>query len=119
MDTQPVGIDIEVLDPSLKPGILGPNMKAMIMRRFFTPDERLYIGGSEEQQRERFYEVWTMKEAYIKKMGLGLAMGLRSFSVFRPLPGNFFYKLVSNEIIGYVCTAHPLEPEYRLPRMVV
>jgi 4'-phosphopantetheinyl transferase len=116
VDTLPVGIDIELGYPALKPGVRGRDTEGRIARRFFTPDERLYIDGA-EGRRERFYDVWTMKEAYIKKAGLGLAMGLRSFSVFRPPPGNFFHKLVSNGITGYVCTARLVEPEYRFPRI--
>jgi 4'-phosphopantetheinyl transferase len=114
VDTLPVGIDIELADSALKPGVRGRDTEDRIARRFFTPDERLYIDGAEGRRRERFYDVWTMKEAYIKKAGLGLAMGLRSFSVFRPPPGNFFHKLVCNGITGHVCTARPVEPEYKL-----
>jgi 4'-phosphopantetheinyl transferase len=116
VDTLPVGIDIELADPALKPGVRGRGTEDRIARRFFTPDERLYIDGA-EGRRERFYDVWTMKEAYIKKAGMGLAMGLRSFSVFRPPPGNFFHKLVSSDVIGHVCAARPVEPEYRFPRI--
>jgi 4'-phosphopantetheinyl transferase len=115
VDTQPVGIDIEL--PVQKPGVPGTDTEDRITRRFFTPDERLYINGQEGRRRERFYEVWTMKEAYGKKAGTGLVTALQDVNVFRPPPGNFFCKLVYHDIIGHICTARRVEPEYRTPRI--
>jgi 4'-phosphopantetheinyl transferase len=109
VDTRPAGIDVEL--PVWRPGVPGAGAADGIMRRFFAPDERLYVGGREG--RERFYEVWTMKEAYGKKAGTGLVAALRDISVFRPPPGNFFYKLMADGIIGHVCSSRPAEPEFR------
>lgn len=54
-----------------------------IAHRFFTAHETDYISNSVECSDEdvRFYKVWTMKEAYIKLLGTGLATRLDSFSV--------------------------------------
>jgi 4'-phosphopantetheinyl transferase len=46
-----------------------------ISRRFYTEDERRAVGGSAD----RFLEFWTLKEAFLKAIGMGLAGGLRSF----------------------------------------
>lgn len=43
----------------------------------FTRDEREYVGES----KERFYEIWTGKESYLKCVGKGLRGGARSVSV--------------------------------------
>ncbi|MDO5331312.1 MAG: RecX family transcriptional regulator, partial [Bacillota bacterium] len=70
----PVGIDIEELDRSIKPAVakkLHPD--EMDDLSTFAP------GGSE--WREEFLSIWTRKEAYMKMEGLGLRMGLASFSV--------------------------------------
>ena len=33
-----------------------------------------------EEQRSRFYDYWTLKEAYIKACGIGMSLGLSKFS---------------------------------------
>ena len=50
--------------------------------RFFTKSEYNYIDEFPDKREERFYEVWTKKEAYIKFVGKGLAIPLNSFNVF-------------------------------------
>jgi 4'-phosphopantetheinyl transferase len=45
-----------------------------IARRFYSEDERRAVAGSPA----RFLELWTLKEAYLKALGLGLPGGLRS-----------------------------------------
>jgi 4'-phosphopantetheinyl transferase len=45
-----------------------------IAGRFYTEAEREAIAGSPQ----RFFDFWTLKEAYLKALGLGLPGGLRS-----------------------------------------
>jgi 4'-phosphopantetheinyl transferase len=45
-----------------------------IAQRFYTEDEQRAVAGSPS----RFLEFWTLKEAYLKAIGLGLPGGLRS-----------------------------------------
>lgn len=45
-----------------------------IANRFYSEDERRAVAGSPT----RFLEFWTLKEAYLKALGLGLPGGLRS-----------------------------------------
>jgi 4'-phosphopantetheinyl transferase len=45
-----------------------------IARRFYTEAERRAVDGSQA----RFLELWTIKEAFLKALGLGLAGGLRT-----------------------------------------
>lgn len=66
----PVGIDVEQIDAR--------KAISSIAGRFYAPDERDYVLGNPE----RFFEIWTAKESYIKYVGKGLQMGLGSFSVF-------------------------------------
>ncbi|MCB5458826.1 4'-phosphopantetheinyl transferase family protein [Mediterraneibacter gnavus] len=71
----PLGIDIEYIKSER-------NYKE-IMYRFYTSSERQYIMSAESEhvQRERFYQIWTLKESYIKADGRGLNIPLNSFDV--------------------------------------
>ena len=51
-----------------------------IADRYFAPAEiDALLTLPEARQLERFYDLWTLKEAYIKARGLGLAIALDSF----------------------------------------
>jgi 4'-phosphopantetheinyl transferase len=95
----PVGIDIEE--------ILPVDMK--IAERFFAEREKEYIfeQTSESAQREAFYRVWTMKEAYIKREGRGLGIPLPSFDVLDIVTA-YFNEIYSNsKMICHCCTSKP------------
>ena len=61
--------------------------KHRIAEKNFLQGECAYInaGANDEERHQRFCEVWTLKEAYLKNIGLGLRKPLNSFEVvFRP-----------------------------------
>ncbi len=69
---RPCGIDIEKID----------EVDLSIAQRFFAKNEHRYIVDCPKEQRmDRFYEIWTAKEAYVKLLGRGLGIGLDSFEV--------------------------------------
>ena len=71
-DYNPVGIDIE--------SAANP-IEISIAERFFSPTEvSLLQEQNEEQQQSLFYDLWTLKESYIKAEGAGLSIPLDSFS---------------------------------------
>lgn len=82
VSAEPVGIDIERMDP----------IKLQMCRHVCTPEEKAYVlaGAPEDSFCEdtavlqRFYEIWTGKEAYFKKLGTGIT-GLKSVNIL-PLP---------------------------------
>lgn len=52
-----------------------------IAKRYFSDREVADLGKApEKKQRLRFFEYWTLKEAYIKARGMGLAIPLKQFS---------------------------------------
>lgn len=71
-DTRDVGVDVERVDRHLTHDVA---------ERFFAPREvaDLRARPSAEQARV-FFDYWTLKEAYIKARGLGLALPLAHFA---------------------------------------
>ena len=70
---QEMGVDVEYLPR------LGENLE--IANRFFSPIEvKQLLDLSPEEKRNRFFDLWTLKEAYIKACGMGLSIPLDHFS---------------------------------------
>ena len=68
----PLGVDIERLRPLRDP--------EAIARRFFSRAERETLAAQPAERKiEAFFACWTCKEAYVKAVGDGLAISLRSF----------------------------------------
>lgn len=71
-DTAPVGIDIEEIKSDGK----------KIAGRFFCPEEKQFLEECQENcRKQKFTELWTRKESYIKAVGRGMKIPLKSFSV--------------------------------------
>ncbi|WP_387692406.1 4'-phosphopantetheinyl transferase family protein [Photorhabdus sp. RM71S] len=67
-----VGIDVEYLDRD--------NCTFDIAERFFAESEYQQLKAlSPEQQKRRFFSLWTLKEAYVKACGKGLYIPLDEF----------------------------------------
>jgi 4'-phosphopantetheinyl transferase len=68
-----VGVDVECMK----------NAKLQIARRFFSRMECEFLlkHNSEEEQKQWFYTIWTLKESYVKADGRGLLVPLHSFSI--------------------------------------
>lgn len=97
-----VGIDIEK----------NKGNRLKVAKRFFTREELidLFALESEEMQVNYFYQLWTLKESYMKAIGKGMSMSLSSFS-FKKFYGD--YKLrYSAEDMSYQFTSYPVHPEY-------
>ncbi|MFC9710715.1 4'-phosphopantetheinyl transferase family protein [Paenibacillus sp. NPDC056933] len=78
--TADLGVDVEKIAPI--------DMK--IAERFFSLTESQFLAAEPaEMQLETFYRLWTLKESYIKAVGMGLSMPLDSFSMIRKADGNW------------------------------
>lgn len=71
-DSLPVGIDVETIR----------QIDMGIAKRFFSKDEFADINSKEICDRvDYFFQLWTLKESYIKACGKGLSIPLDSFSI--------------------------------------
>lgn len=70
-----VGIDAECLERSRSVEALAAH--------YFAPGEQAWIhAAAPAQRRASFFEIWTLREAYAKARGLGLALPLSSYRFF-------------------------------------
>lgn len=69
-----IGIDIEFMKSDI--------CAERIAERFFSPQESQALKAlPPEKQLEGFYQMWTLKEAYIKGNGLGLSFFFQRFAI--------------------------------------
>ncbi|SER13645.1 4'-phosphopantetheinyl transferase superfamily protein [Lachnospiraceae bacterium NE2001] len=67
----PVGIDIEHKD----------DKRFKVTDRMFTESEMSYIHSADEEEGQcRFRDVWSMKEAFLKCIGIGIVVPLNTFT---------------------------------------
>jgi 4'-phosphopantetheinyl transferase len=72
----PVGVDLEDLNKQLN--------YMPIVKRFFSEEETEYILNNPEESKERFFLLWTRKEALLKAIGTGIIPHFSQIEVFRP-----------------------------------
>jgi len=71
-DEKPVGIDIERVSP----------IDVDIAKNYFSAGEYAdLLAKKASEQSACFYDLWTLKESYIKQNGKGLSIALDSFSI--------------------------------------
>ncbi|MBN1040258.1 4-phosphopantetheinyl transferase [Clostridium botulinum] len=105
IDDKPIGIDVE-------------EVKYIeyeeIAKNFFTTKESKYIVNQDLKfQLDRFYEIWNLKESYIKCCGQGLSIPLKSFSIELEEYGNI--KVVSkNEYKKHILKLFDIELGYKV-----
>mmetsp|Transcript_16610 Transcript_16610/g.19901 ORF Transcript_16610/g.19901 Transcript_16610/m.19901 type:complete len:264 (+) Transcript_16610:407-1198(+) len=82
--TSVVGVD--VMDYSKPRGSKSVESFFDTMKSSFTDDEWLTIKAEDEEEKrlKEFYRHWSLKESYIKAIGLGLGFELRRGSFFYP-----------------------------------
>lgn len=87
-----------------------------VARRFFTQQEQAWIQAAEDGEKaDRFFRVWTLKEAYIKTTGLGMRTPLMDFDVTEAAKEGGKVRAVEKEL--FLCALpeiqQPTEPKRR------
>ena len=68
-----VGVDVECIDRGVD--------AAGLAARFFAPAEAAHLAQlDDEARRDRFFDLWTLKEALVKALGVSMAMSLSSLA---------------------------------------
>ena len=95
----PVGIDVETIKMD--------DSKLRLAQRFFHPEENAYLlDASAQEQANRFFEIWTKKESYLKYLGTGIDRALSSFSVLHPKDTAFFTQVLEDAVLT-LCAQEP------------
>jgi 4'-phosphopantetheinyl transferase len=99
----PVGVDVERLRP-VRPGLA---------ERFFTTDEVDTLKALPDEERtERFIELWTLKESFLKAIGRGLTRNLNSFTIE---PDGRLFRITGDDSSNdYHLKLFEIDPGYRL-----
>lgn len=104
IDNDYVGIDIEHIR----------EIDLNIANRFFSQEEIDLLDRTPIQDRlHRFFDIWTLKESYLKAIGLGLSRMLYSFSILWTPSCNEFR--VKDDICNseYSFRQYELDPNYK------
>ncbi|MDJ0682158.1 MAG: 4'-phosphopantetheinyl transferase superfamily protein [Xenococcaceae cyanobacterium MO_167.B52] len=87
---QQIGIDLEYLRENVD--------YENIAKRFFCDSElELITNCIPEQRQQRFYQLWTAKEAYLKAIGKGLGGGLQTSEIKLNQEDNIYLHSIENK----------------------
>jgi 4'-phosphopantetheinyl transferase len=103
-----LGIDVEPIQTRVAP--------LELAQRFFSPAEVAELRACVDQDRQiRFVEIWTLKEAFIKALGLGLSHPLDSFSFRRDDPARVGFEApAGHDPSAWQFALFAPTPDYRL-----
>lgn len=95
---KPVGVDVERI----------AKMDEALPARIMTAREAAWLREDISDVNRRFFELWTKKEACVKRDGKGLAIDLRSFDVTGAVPYGTLSTVARGAYIISVCSAEGL-----------
>ena len=92
-DSTPIGIDVEL--PGYFPEVL--------INHALSENEKCFLqakGSDHPSQQEWFYRFWTLKEAFVKKSGIGVDTNLKSFCFSFLETDNSFQPICSDSSVS-------------------
>ncbi|AHV96496.1 4'-phosphopantetheinyl transferase family protein [Paenibacillus sabinae] len=100
-----IGVDIEEIRP----------IELDIAERFFAPMEyRRLIRESKSRQLEYFYDLWTLKESYLKATGAGLTLPLDSFEIHKDREAGAISVAQTHYAHSFFFRQYDVDPSYKL-----
>ncbi|MFO7817394.1 MAG: 4'-phosphopantetheinyl transferase superfamily protein [Desulfovibrionales bacterium] len=101
-----VGVDIEKVKP----------IDLEVSRECFHKKEIAYLYAGSQDELNRFYRIWTLKESFVKAVGRGLSYPLKSFYFLFDYAKSPHLNLIKTEQadIGYFFHELPVHDSYRL-----
>jgi 4'-phosphopantetheinyl transferase len=104
VDNEPIGIDIEKIIP----------MDLEIAAHFFADEEyKMLMAKSPEDRNDFFFDLWTLKESYVKAVGRGMTISLKSFAV-NFLQSEEITIKSENKLTNWTLKQYNLDPEYKM-----
>jgi 4'-phosphopantetheinyl transferase len=103
-DTAEIGVDVEYIH----------EIDLTIAERFFSKKEHDTLMQKESDKRlSSFYDIWTLKESYIKAVGKGLSIPLNSFCFTIDNKGSVFFELFSGKHEPHYFKQYNIDPQYK------
>jgi 4'-phosphopantetheinyl transferase len=103
IDTQPIGVDVEQMNC----------IDVQIAERFFSRKEQQDLQGiPHQEQQSYFFDLWSLKESYIKMVGKGLSIPLDSFT-FRCIKQQILF-CSDHENSAVYFKKYKLDPDYKM-----
>lgn len=103
IDNESVGIDIEKIRP------IGFDL----FEQFFSVEEyNTLIAKNPEKWQLFFFDLWTLKESYIKAVGKGFSIPLKSVTINFLKKGEITVKL-DNKLTNWAIKQYDLDPDYK------
>jgi len=104
IDSNYIGIDIEFIKP----------IDFEIAQRYFSEKEYSYFLAKKDSDKlNYFYDLWTLKESFIKAVGKGLSIPLNSFSIIKENNSIFLISDNSNAV-NFKFKQYNIDSRYKL-----
>lgn len=107
-DERAIGVDIECIRPL-------NDLDDLVKASFSIEEQHVFKAKKREEQLDYFYDLWTLKESYIKAIGKGIACDLHSFTLSEnSLQKDQWYFQRYTSLHPYkiaLCAQHPFFPK--------
>lgn len=103
LSNRQVGIDIEKVNPC--------KYSKLIIQKYFSKNEQEYINEEDKEdcKFQRFFELWTKREAYVKYIGTGIDNNFKYLDMLNKTLGVMTTSLVYNDYVISYCVPNGID----------